>query len=500
MAEKKKKRSAFEQYKYEQKRKARLEEIKAAKAQKQKSIIIKSVIASISVITALSVIIFVVNSSGTDMRLKKAVYSDNVTVNNAMMSYYFYRYVDEFIENNHGVEIDTEKSLKKQYYDVDYSWYDYFSGAVQKTVSEKVAVVSEVKNQGKELSETQKRVIDEYITDLKEKAEKDGMSFKKYLENIAGKGFNEKDLRACLELDMLYYDYYSDFVENNQFTQEQLEAAYNQSPNNYISADFITYTFINGEANEQTDDEKTQTNNLLKEKAEELSKITSADNFEEYVRNYLKEQGKSDEEIASEIKECYVTGFNYELNSSVGEWIFSKKPKVGESTIIEGQNLYTVCLLTKEPYRSTTNTCNVRHILITEKRWGENTAVKTNEIMTRIIEANASSELFAHYASVYSEDSGSRNNGGLYLNVPQGKMVSEFDSWCFEKGRKAGDIGIVKTVYGYHIMYFEGDGLEEWQSDCYDTLIEDEYDSLLTQLKETYSLKNAGNYNFPSKR
>ena len=35
-------------------------------------------------------------------------------------------------------------------------------------------------------------------------------------------------------------------------------------------------------------------------------------------------------------------------------------------------------------------------------------------------------------------------------------MVTEFNNWIFDDARKAGDVEIVKTSYGYHIMYFVG--------------------------------------------
>ena len=41
-------------------------------------------------------------------------------------------------------------------------------------------------------------------------------------------------------------------------------------------------------------------------------------------------------------------------------------------------------------------------------------------------------------------------------------MVEEFDAFCFEDGRKAGDTGVVygeSAAYaGYHVMYFSGKG------------------------------------------
>ena len=43
-------------------------------------------------------------------------------------------------------------------------------------------------------------------------------------------------------------------------------------------------------------------------------------------------------------------------------------------------------------------------------------------------------------------------------------MVPSFNAWCFDSARKVGDTAIVKTQYGYHIMYFESTGDQTvWQ-------------------------------------
>jgi|LSQX01.3.fsa_nt_gb hypothetical protein len=40
--------------------------------------------------------------------------------------------------------------------------------------------------------------------------------------------------------------------------------------------------------------------------------------------------------------------------------------------------------------------------------------------------------------------------------VSRGRMVPEFEEWCFDEGRVEGDKGIVQTTYGFHVMYFVG--------------------------------------------
>jgi hypothetical protein len=42
-------------------------------------------------------------------------------------------------------------------------------------------------------------------------------------------------------------------------------------------------------------------------------------------------------------------------------------------------------------------------------------------------------------------------------------MVEAFENWMYEEGRKAGDTGIVETEYGYHVMFFIGEGKIAWE-------------------------------------
>ncbi len=44
-------------------------------------------------------------------------------------------------------------------------------------------------------------------------------------------------------------------------------------------------------------------------------------------------------------------------------------------------------------------------------------------------------------------------------------MVTEFNDWVFDANRKAGDVELVETDYGYHIIYFVAkDGKDYYDS------------------------------------
>ena len=46
------------------------------------------------------------------------------------------------------------------------------------------------------------------------------------------------------------------------------------------------------------------------------------------------------------------------------------------------------------------------------------------------------------------------------------------NEWCFDSERQIGDVDIVRTDYGYHIVYFDGNGEEIWRYGCESSLRE----------------------------
>lgn len=79
---------------------------------------------------------------------------------------------------------------------------------------------------------------------------------------------------------------------------------------------------------------------------------------------------------------------------------------------------------------------------------------KAQDLLDEFLAGEATESAFAQMAVEHTEDSGSQSTGGLYEMVYAGQMVTEFNDWCFDETRQAGDTGLVRSPYGYHIMYF----------------------------------------------
>jgi len=96
-------------------------------------------------------------------------------------------------------------------------------------------------------------------------------------------------------------------------------------------------------------------------------------------------------------------------------------------------------------------TASVRHILImTQGKSDTEKASARTKIEDILAQAKGGAD-FAELAKKYSEDPGSKDNGGLYENFPRGQMVKPFDDAAFSV--PVGELsGVVETKFGYHIL------------------------------------------------
>ena len=99
--------------------------------------------------------------------------------------------------------------------------------------------------------------------------------------------------------------------------------------------------------------------------------------------------------------------------------------------------------------------------------------------------AGKTEEALAELVKEKTDDPGSKSTGGLYEGVYPGQMVSEFNDWCFDEVRVEGDYGIVKTDYGYHLIYFCGRTGETFRNYMItNTLRNDDFNAWTTGIHE----------------
>lgn len=159
--------------------------------------------------------------------------------------------------------------------------------------------------------------------------------------------------------------------------------------------------------------------------------------------------------------ELYYTGYAY-----YNELADQQMPTAEEveNYFLEKEETYAENNVTRESGQYK----DVRHILVmveggtkdedgntiySDEEW-ETCRAEAQAILDEWLAGEATEDTFAALANEKSEDGGSNTNGGLYENVYEGQMVEAFNEWCFDEARQYGDYALVKTNYGYHVMYF----------------------------------------------
>ncbi|MDD3807247.1 MAG: peptidyl-prolyl cis-trans isomerase [Candidatus Marinimicrobia bacterium] len=166
---------------------------------------------------------------------------------------------------------------------------------------------------------------------------------------------------------------------------------------------------------------------------EELKLIWSDPRFggtEEDFKNFIESQGFTMDMVRKDIHDGLV--FQAYLEQVIDPTI-----DVSEDVLQEAY---------KQPVTAT-----VRHILLSTQGQTPEEKAKTREKMEGILEKARSGEDFSKLVKEYSEDLGSKDQGGLYENFSRGQMVPAFEDAAFTE--PIGTItDIVETPFGFHIL------------------------------------------------
>jgi len=474
-------------------------EAEAKRQERRETIKLTLIVVSVLLVVAIlagSVVFTITSIKSTGKYLRKhiALESKNYTVNDAMLAYFFYdnfykqkNYYDlYFLYYQYGV--NTSKPLKSQKYGSgNQTWFDFFMDQTVDNVKNILYYAEQAKELGVELDEDDMLFIDKEISSLQRLADKEKVSLEKYIYDLYGLGVKESDIRDALELSYLFKKVYYILKDEFEYTDEDLEDYYEDNETDFLYADYKSYKVKSYYPSDATDKEKEEASEKAKAYADKLAEAKNAKEFDIALKDYLYKvytENKityTDEEIEKTIKDTLTERHAYSDSTEFDKWLFDEDNdvKAGDTKVIDNKDgTYTVYLVVTAPSRLEYTTKNVRHILFNSDYYEDDKACReaAEKLLAEFKAGDMTEERFAELAKKYTDDSGSEYIGGLYENIAKGEMVEEFEDWCYDSSRKAGDVEVIKTDYGYHVMYYVGDGLAAWKATAYNALFNEYID------------------------
>ncbi len=199
------------------------------------------------------------------------------------------------------------------------------------------------------------------------------------------------------------------------------------------------------------------------------------EDFEEYQELYLKGSPYYD----MEVEKLVATEEDLETYFQENEETYAAGGVTKDSKFVDVRH---ILVQVKGGFADTNG--NMTH---TDEEWAECEAA-AQAILDAWLAGDKTEDSFALLANEKSEDPGSNTNGGLYQNVYMGQMVEPFETWCFDESRQYGDYGLVKTSYGYHVMYYVGSS-PMWKQYAEGDWKNDQISKLLDRIVEGYPME-----------
>ena len=330
-------------------------ERKSAEAAAQKKKRNAIIAAAIAVIAA--VVVFVlIGSAGTGIY---AAHTNAVTVGGVRVStpVYDYYYEKSYYGLVDAYGDDLEASLGEDWQDMVISYADVYC-------QQEVALYTEAVNAGMELSAEGQQAVEDSLDEMRSMASQNGIEdVDRYLAGSVGAGCNLENYRQYMEMSRLAAEYSQAHRESLTFTQEEIDARYEEDPSRYDMYTFYSY-YLEGATEAEAEAVAAQ--------------ITDVESFDRAITEHLGDDADEEEGLPSETSYHENLRVSY-MNTGILEWVEAAPRAEGDVAAVDynGRGYFIVYYVSKNEDRS------VVESEVTEDLRANTMTEWTNEILDR---------------------------------------------------------------------------------------------------------------------
>ncbi|MBE6926363.1 MAG: hypothetical protein E7461_05925 [Ruminococcaceae bacterium] len=432
---------------------------------------------------------------------------------NAELQIYYWIYVYNFLEENSyylsylGLDYTKDFATQKCYFDETRSWQEYFLEGALAAWHQYITLYDAAGKAGYTLPKEEQEYLDNLKTTMDEQAKKYGFKDgEEMVKKEMGDGATWEAYLQYSKETFIGMGYYSSCADDIKITEEDIAKHYAENTKKYeenkvamkgqpycVSVRHILIKPVTKDADGNTIDTETAWETCRQKAQAILDDYLKAGKINEEAFAALAKE-KTEDTGSKENGGLYADFTRGKMVEEFEAWSFDAARKYGDTGLVKTTYGYHIMFFVEG---NETYSTSVRHILIspvatkdengkeviTDAAWAT-CKDKAEKLLSEYLKnGKIDEEAFAALAKANTEDPGSKEEGGLYPQVVRGKMVKEFEDWCFDRTRKFGDTGLVKSTYGYHIMFYVGSEVEWRVFADYDLRMEASK-ALLNGLKE----------------
>ncbi len=477
-----------------------------AEAKKLKVYTITFITAMILVVViALGVLgVRAVNNSGVIQKNTIAATVEGNSLSSVEMSYYyndavnqyysdiqsqFTDYADSYLQ---AMGLETGKPLDEQVKDTETgkTWAEFFLESALDQAKIDYAMYA-LATDDYELPEDAKSSLDNLEANITTYATLYGYSnADQYLRAMYGYGADLKSYTAYCRRGTIATAYITDHHDSLTYDDAAIRAYETDKKVNYTSftydSVYMSYTeFLQGGTTAEdgsktySDEDNNAARAAVKAAAEAMATANTLDELKAKAAEITLNDDTHPELTA------YKNDLYTNINGTLSTWLADASRKEGdiaaipnesttknddgtETTVVNGY--YVVCYQGRDENLDKVD--SVRHLLVQfeceeegehdHENYSDAEKAKAKEeadgYLKTWLEGEKTEESFIELVKKHSDDS-SASEGGLYENIYSGSnYVPNFLNWATSADRKVGDAEVIETEYGYHVMYYVGEG------------------------------------------
>lgn len=424
-------------------------------------------------------------------------------------------------------ELDTTKDFSTQMTTDDdgneISWSDRFEQETLNQIQYITAYYEDALAHDIQITDEQQENIKTSLDSVKTSASSANKSVNDYISGTYGNYCGLATLEKMLEQCYIAENYYQQKQLETTISLEEEQEYFEEHKSEYQNVSFaylqVPYAPVGGsDAASFSTESKESVIEKCNTYAEEIHSVDDLKKLiptackeliDTYVSQGYAEDADSCAEMLAANVEVSITSSEKGFIKEGIDWLFSDEVEIGSCKAFDDSANSVVYVLYKisEPEADNTKVYSVRHILVmpqsedaeeesedthseeqtateySDEEW----AAAENKAQKILDEYNAGEKTefaFAQLAENNSDDTESTSKGssgiygGLCAGVKEGNMVPEFEEWSVDPIRQYGDVGIVKSKFGYHIMYFI-ENVEKSLYDCKSAIQQEKEDEFI---------------------